>query len=196
MPLIERLDTARSRCNVLDHPFYVRWERGELTRAELERYAGQYRHAVVALADASDAAEPLTGPGHAREEAAHVDLWDDFAAALGAERAEPLPETARCASAWTAAADPLEALAILYAVEAGQPEVSTTKLDGLVGHYGFDAASPATAYFEVHAERDREHAAEARELLEAHATAADEERLVAVAERALAGNWALLDGVS
>ena len=35
MSLIERLDDARSRWNVLRHPFYVRWERGELTADEL-----------------------------------------------------------------------------------------------------------------------------------------------------------------
>ena len=53
MNLIERIDDARRRWNVLDHPFYLRWERGELTRDELAFYAGEYRHAVVALADAA-----------------------------------------------------------------------------------------------------------------------------------------------
>jgi hypothetical protein len=33
-------------------------------------------------------------------------------------------------------------------------------------------------------------------LLERHATSADEHRLVAGAEAALEGNWALLDGIS
>src|SRR5439155_499848 len=53
MNLIERIDEARTRWNVLDHPFYVRWERGELTRDDLAYYAGEYRHAVVALAAAA-----------------------------------------------------------------------------------------------------------------------------------------------
>jgi pyrroloquinoline-quinone synthase len=195
MNLIERLDEARLRCNVLEHPFYVRWERGELTRTELGHYAGQYRHAVAALAQTAAAAAELSGPEHAAEEAAHVDLWDDFAAAVGAETpSDTLPETSRCVDAWTAAETPLEAVAVLYAIEAGQPEISKTKLNGLAEHYGFDEDSPATAYFVLHAERDHEHAAASRALLER--ASGDPEPLVRRAEAALAGNWTLLDGVS
>ena len=80
MQLIDRLDAARRRWNVLEHPFYRRWECGELSRDELTAYAGEYRHAVVALADAAEQATPLAGPEHAGEERAHVDLWDEFAA--------------------------------------------------------------------------------------------------------------------
>jgi pyrroloquinoline-quinone synthase len=197
MTLIARLDAVRARRNILEHPFYTRWEHGELTREELAAYAGEYRHAVVALADTADSAAPLAGEEHAREEREHVTLWDAFAAALDADldRA-PNPETERCACAWTAAADPLEALAILYAIEAGQPKVSETKLRGLVDHYGFEERGDGTAYFRLHATRDHEHAAASRELLGRHATPDDEDRLVAAAEAALNGSWALLDGVS
>jgi pyrroloquinoline-quinone synthase len=196
MDLIERLDAVRDRWNVLRHPFYTRWERGELAREELAAYAGEYRHAVVALAAAARTAAPLTGPEHAAEEAAHVTLWDAFAHGLGADLTrEPRPETRVCVDAWSGPDDPLEAAAILYAVEAGQPEISRTKLDGLVRHYGFVAEGPATSYFALHAERDVAHAAEAREILERHAEEADGDRLVRTAEAALAGNWTLLDGV-
>jgi pyrroloquinoline-quinone synthase len=197
MTLIERLDDARSRWNVLRHPFYVRWERGELSTDELAEYAGEYRHAVAALAEAAEQAAELGGAEHAAEERAHVALWDDFASAAGAAGTRaPHAETSSCVAAWTGAADPLAALAILYAVEAGQPDISRTKLAGLVEHYGFEADGDGTGYFVVHAERDHAHAAEARELLERHALPEDEDRLVATAELALAGNWALLDGVS
>jgi pyrroloquinoline-quinone synthase len=197
MRLIARLDEARRRRNILEHPFYTRWERGELTREELADYAGEYRHAVLALAATAESAAPLAGSEHAAEERTHVELWDAFASALDADLAcAPRPETERCAAAWTATEDPLEALAVLYAIEAGQPEVSTTKLEGLVEHYGFERSGPGTAYFRVHAELDHEHAAHSRELLERHASPADEDRLVAAAEAALDGNWTLLDGVS
>jgi pyrroloquinoline-quinone synthase len=187
MNLIERIDEARARWNVLDHPFYLRWERGELSRDELAFYAGEYRHAVVALARAA-----RTAGLHADEEAQHIALWDDFASALGTKAAEPLPETRCCASAWAAADEELGAAAILYAIESGQPAISETKLRGLVDHYGFAEGSEAVEYFVLHGERDHEHAAEARARLEER----EDARLVGLAEAALAANWALLDGVS
>ena len=187
MNVIAGIDAARERWNVLEHPFYVRWERGELTQDELALYAGEYRHAVVALARAA-----RTAGLHADEEAAHIGLWDDFASALGTEAAEPLPETRCCASAWAAAGDELGAAAILYAIEAGQPAISETKLRGLVEHYGFAEGSEAVEYFVLHGERDHEHAAEAR----AQLAEQEDGRLVGLAEAALAANWALLDGVA
>ena len=196
MSLIARLDEIRSRWNVLEHPFYRRWECGELTRKELTAYAGEYRHAVVALADAASAASPVAGTEHADEERSHVELWDRFARALDADAGPArLAETTTCVSAWTSAEDPLEALGILYAIEAGQPDVSRTKLDGLVEHYGFERESPATSYFELHSERDHEHAAQSRELLGRHARPENADRVAAAAETALRGNWALLDGM-
>jgi pyrroloquinoline-quinone synthase len=187
MDVIAAIDAARERWNVLEHPFYVRWERGDLTREELARYAGEYRHAVVALARAA-----RTAGLHAEEEAEHIGLWDQFASTLGAGAREPLPETRCCVSAWTAGEDELGAAAILYAIEEGQPEIAATKLSGLVDHYGFSGDDPATAYFELHAEQDHAHAAEARAVLEDQ----EDGRLVSLAESALAANWALLDGVS
>jgi pyrroloquinoline-quinone synthase len=191
MSLADRIDAARDRWNVLRHPFYTRWERGELTRPELAFYAGEYRHAVVALADAAAAAGD---PEHAREEAAHVALWDAFADALEAPLdREPTRQTNACATAW-ARTDPLEALAVLYAVESAQPAISETKLRGLVGHYGFAPDGDGTEYFALHAERDKEHARAARAQL-ARIAPEDEGRLAAAAEEALRANWLLLDGV-
>ncbi len=191
MSVIERIDEARARWNVLDHPFYLRWERGELTHEELAFYAGEYRQAVVALADAARCGGD---PEHADEEREHVALWDDFAAQLGAAlNRPPRSETQACVAAW-AVDDPVEARAVLYAVESGQPAVSRTKLAGLVDHYGFTPDTAGTAYFELHAERDLEHAARSAEAL-AGRPANDADRLVAAAEAALEGNWRLLDGV-
>jgi pyrroloquinoline-quinone synthase len=188
--LIERIDAARERWNVLEHPFYKRWSCGELTRDELAHYAGEYRHAVVALADT---AVKTGNEEHAREEAEHVWLWDEFVTAFGARTdREPTAETAHCVSAWTAPENRREALAVMYAIEAGQPAVSQAKLDGLAEHYGVAADDPGAAYFALHSERDHEHAAESRREL---VHGGDADRLVEVAEAALRGNWTLLDGV-
>jgi pyrroloquinoline-quinone synthase len=192
MTFFERLDAVQERWNVLRHPFYTRWERGELTISELSFYAGEYRHAVVALARQAEQA----GSDHAAEEVGHIALWDDFAAELDADLdREPRPETLVCVGSWLGGRDRLERLAVLYAVESAQPAISQTKLKGLVEHYGFDPEGAAAAYFTVHAERDLEHARESSELLAAEATEADVERLVTAAEAALRGNWRLLDGV-
>ena len=191
--LFAELDAVRERWDVLRHPFYTRWSRGELSRDDLARYAGQYRHAVVALADAADAARSP----HAAEERAHVALWDEFAGAVGAEPdAAPLPETVVCAAAWAGEGrDELASVAALYALESAQPAISETKRDGLVRFYGYAPDSAATRYFDVHATRDREHAAEGRAELSARATDDDVARLVAEAEAVLQANWTLLDGV-
>jgi pyrroloquinoline quinone (PQQ) biosynthesis protein C len=212
MHVLAQLDRARAQIDVLEHPFYRRWSAGQLGAQELACYAAEYRHAVLALAQASaraaSAAEPAHAGllrAHAEEEAAHVALWDQFAArapSLAAEEAPsgPLGGTRLCASAWTAGEDVLEHLAVLYAIEAGQPEVARTKLDGLVTHYGYSPECPAVEYFRLHAVRDREHAREASALISqlladaqhgVHAAA----RMVRRARAALRGNWRLLDGV-
>ena len=199
------LDSVSDRWNVLRHPFYVRWSRGELSREELDFYAGEYRHAVAALAEAAArASRSADQPAlreqlerHADEERAHVQLWDDFASAVGADdvEREPLPETRACVEAWTAGGDVEESLVILYAVESAQPAISATKLAGLVAHHDFKPGDAATAYFALHSERDDEHAAQSRAVLEQRVTPERSERLVEAAEHALRTNWRLLDGV-
>ena len=208
MDLFDRLDDVRRRWDVLEHPFYVRWSRGELSREELADYAGQYRHAVVALADATASAAASAGPElrpalerHAAEERAHVALWDGFLTEVGGDSAAaPSEETAKCATAWSgtdagSGRPLLRSLAALYAIEASQPAISETKRDGLVEHYGFAPGSKGTEYFDLHATRDHEHAAQSRGVLEERLSEADADALVAEAEAVLRANWELLDGV-
>ena len=196
----ERIERSRERWNVLEHPFYQRWSAGDLTRDELARYSGQYRHAVEAIAAMSAAAadslpERPELRRHAAEERGHVRLWDGFVEAVGGDAgAEPTAETSECVAAWAVPGDPLETLARLYAVEVAQPAISRTKREGLLGRYGFEDG-PGTVYFRVHEGRDVEHAAEVRALIADLATDDDADRIAAAAERAYEANWRLLDGV-
>lgn len=200
-----RLEAVRARWNVLEHPFYQRWSCGELSRDELAGYAGQYRHAVVGLAAgaarAARAADADLRPElehHAAEESAHVTLWDRFVDAVGGDTAaEPTPQTAACARTWAGDGDRplLRSLVALYAIESGQPAIAETKRHGLHAFYGI-GSGPDTAYFDVHVERDHEHAAAERALIEPRLEQADVDELLAEAEAVLRTNWELLDGVS
>jgi pyrroloquinoline-quinone synthase len=200
--LWDRLEAVGAQHSVLRHSFYRRWSDGTLGIAELAHYSGQYRHAVVALADASAAAAGspeawVDAPAlavHAAEEAAHIELWDEFVAAVGGEvGAEASEETRACAAVWAGdeSRPLLQTLVAMYTIESAQPAISRTKQAGLAQHYGI----PAVTYFEVHQRVDLEHAAQARGLVDQRLAGADEDALVAVAEGVLKANLRLLDGV-
>lgn len=200
--LWRRLEAVGEQHDVLRHPFYIRWSEGTLTPDELAHYSGQYRHAVVALADAAAAAarSPEAGEDadalaeHAAEEASHVALWDEFVVAAGGELdAPPSVETRECAAKWAGdESRPLaQTLAAMFAIESAQPAISATKRDGLIRHYGISS----TAYFDVHERLDFDHAAQARELINERLVDVDEDALVATAAEVLSANWRLLDGV-
>lgn len=199
----ERIEESRARHNVLEHPFYVRWSAGELSREELARYAGQYRHATEALARlCRETAEVAPDrrrdemAAHAAEEESHVGLWDGFVEAAGGEiGAEPTPETADCVSEWTSPDGYLGQLGRMYAIESGQPEISRVKREGLARFYGIDGG-PGSEYFRVHEESDDAHAEESRRLIDEAMSAEDADAVVAAAESAFRANWRLLDGVS
>jgi pyrroloquinoline-quinone synthase len=199
----QRIEQARDRWNVLEHPFYQRWSAGELTREELAGYSGQYRHATAALArisaDVAESAPESERAGlrrHATEEAAHIALWDGFVEAVGGEvGAAPNPETQECVDVWTGGEDRLSQLVRIYAIESGQPQISKTKREGLAAHYGIGDGA-GNEYFRVHEKADVDHAAEGRSLIEAHLEGADPDELVAAAEAVFKANWRLLDGVT
>jgi pyrroloquinoline-quinone synthase len=204
MDFFADLEAVRARWNVLEHPFYARWSRGELTADELAHYAGEYHHAVVALAEgaaraAATAEPPLRAKleAHAAEEASHVALWEEFTTAVGgAPSRRPAAETAECAGTWAGDGERelLPTLVALYAIESGQPAISATKRDGLKRFYGFEDG-PATAYFDLHETLDVEHSAAERRLIEERLEGADHDALLAEAESVLKANWNLLDGV-
>ena len=203
MDFWDRFATIAADNDVLEHPFYVRWTEGTLTREELAAYSGQYRHAVVALAAASRTAAPAADgelrehlEDHAAEETAHVELWDRFVAASGGDpSADATPESAACADAWTGEGRDLTAtLVALYAIESAQPKISAVKQQGLVDLYGFEQG-PATDYFETHATLDADHAAAHRAFIEPALADADHDALLDAARDVLAANWKLLDGV-
>jgi pyrroloquinoline-quinone synthase len=201
-------DRVEQVCQYWDntgHPFYRRWAGGDLDAGELARYAGQYRHAVVALARLSEAACRVAPDvalwdeleAHAAEERRHIVLWDRFVTAVGADTAAvAAPLTRQCVEAWAPARDRslLGSLIALHVLEATESQVVELASAGLVDFYRIDEPS-AIAYFRVHQALDVRHADEWRTLIEVYWRRGKEAELLAEAENVLRAGWRLLDGL-
>ncbi len=157
--------------HLLHHPFYQRWERGELGRGELASYAEQYRSVERALPSvlrstvvrlpAGDARE-LVAANLVAEESdpeAHALLFESFAQAVGARPdVAPTDATEQLVALQQAAATegPVTALAVVSAYEVQAADVAATKSTGLARHYGIDAVG--TRFWDVHAAMEADHA--------------------------------------
>jgi pyrroloquinoline-quinone synthase len=211
---IRFLDELIQSRSILAHPFYVAWQRGELTREQLATYASFYYPHVAAFpgyierarnravnpvvrAELQDnLADELTNP------APHDQLWLDFAEELGVDRAtlaaaHPRPAAAAIVETFNVrtSGDTAGALAALYAYESQQPEVAKQKVAGLRERYGVTDAK-SLAYFEVHAKSDVRHSeGERQSIMQCLADGASHESVMESASEALNAYWGLLDGI-
>jgi pyrroloquinoline-quinone synthase len=188
---------------LLAHPFYRRWEAGELHHRELAAYAGQYRHFEGVLPDVLEAlvasvADPARGRVQSNLDdergnpVPHLVLFDQFTAAVGGSvDAPPTPATTALVSLYQdmAASDPVAALAALAAYEVQSPAIAQSKGDGLRRHYGLDVAQ--TRFWDVHAAADVDHANWTLEALSAVASYEDQVR--PGVDAGAAAWWAFLD---
>ena len=178
------IDRALEGRHLLEHPFYQRWESGELTEGELAAYAVQYRAFEALLPELlGDVAAQLRGTG--RDTAAsqvernlddelgrpepHLALFDRFADAVtatggptgprqaveGADREGPAALALVATYRGLLDDGPVAALAGLAAYETQAAAIAASKADGLRRWYGVDASG--TAFWDVHAEMDAEH---------------------------------------
>jgi pyrroloquinoline-quinone synthase len=157
--------------HLLTHPFYRRWEAGELADGELAAYAEQYRLierelpvtlAAVASHLPAGRARALVEANLADElgvPAPHAELFESFARAAGAASdVAPTRATAALLAAVRAAAasDPVAALAMVAAYEVQAADIAASKAEGLRLHYGMDAEG--TRFWDVHTTQEAEHA--------------------------------------
>jgi pyrroloquinoline-quinone synthase len=193
---------------LLTHPFYRRWEAGQLRPQELAEYAVHYRafeavlptvltavvdrlqaegDAGVAELVARNLADELGSPR------SHLELFDEFAGALpdDAVARSAGPAAVALADTYRALADesPAAAVAGLAAYETQAAAIAATKGDGLRRWYGMDAAG--TAFWDVHATMDADHGDWAVEALAR--MDADPAEVADAARRAADAWWALLD---
>ena len=194
--LQERLGGRR----LLDHPFYQRWSRGEVSVAELRAYAAQYRHFEAALPAhlaavanrATDNGLRDAALGNLDDERTHLSLFDAFIDALGEPQHEaPSPAMRSLLDVYQAARgrSAVEGFAALLAYEAQAPEVAASKAQGLREHGILDG--DGLRFWDLHASVDREHARWAIDALEA--SCADDALIGEAVEQAAVAWWHFLD---
>ena len=205
--------------DLLKHPFYQAWSKGELTRGDLREYAAEYWHHVAAFPTYLSALHSRLPDGEMRREVLrnlaeeegvdsptgrpHSDLWMDFAEGMGAARAEVesreiAPETVALMATFRGLMQEgkaSSAMAALYAYESKVPAIAVTKAEGLAKHYGTDGA--AARYFTLHQTADVAHAGVWRELIDKDLAASPEsaEAALSAGEQAARALWVALDGV-
>lgn len=203
-PISEALERAVGPRRLLDHPYYRGWQDGSLTREDLRAYAEQYRHFEAALPETlaataagitDEAARALTEENLLDElssPAPHLELFAGFAGAFGAQPgAGPGPATARLTALYRRAVveGPVPALAVIAAYEVQAADIAATKAGALRRHYGLSSAD--TAFWDVHADMEREHASWT---IDALATlGADPKAVDAWARRSSKAWWDFLD---
>jgi pyrroloquinoline-quinone synthase len=218
---MRELDARIAKYDLLGHPFYQAWNKGELTRQDLREYAQDYYHHVAAfpsylaelgirldegelrqavLANMADEKGLEDQSGDAGP--AHAELWLDFAEGMGARRnigwQAPVPEVRELRAFFQRTAGegtPEEALAAFYAYESQVPRVAGEKARGLRVQYGAD--DKTCAYFTLHTTADLYHSQVWRrqlgKRLEAHPEMA--EKAMAAGEAAAKALWHALDGI-
>lgn len=187
---------------LLDHPFYERWQAGELSRDELRSYASQYRHFEAMLPTFLQELVQITSDDAARDAAranlrdelgppSHLELFDLFVDAVGAEGAAPTIATTELVGAYAAALrdGPATGFAGLAAYEVQAADIATTKAAGLKTHYG--VSGDGLRFWEAHGEIEAEHAAWTLDALGSVTTTVAE--ISTAAEAVAAAWWRFLD---
>ncbi len=211
---IKTIDSKIEEKSLLKHPFYKKWTEGALSIEALRDYTCQYYHHVAAFPTYLSALHSNVSNVKTRrhilqnlidEEAGrpnHPELWQLFAMGIGVNGQDPSTvekwdETENlissfrrlCGSNGTA-----EGLAALYAYESQVPEVAEQKVAGLRKHYGIDK-DEYLAYFKIHIDMDKEHAAVERRLLKDYINDDNVQSVYNSVDVILDALWEMLSGV-
>jgi pyrroloquinoline-quinone synthase len=187
---LDKLDEIVRERHMLQHPFYIMWNEGQLTIDMLREYAKEYYHqvhffptyvsATHAQCDDMEIRQMLLENLIEEEHGAnnHPELWMRFAEALGVSRDEMKSRrylshtraSVRILKELAGRDNPAEGLAALYAYESQIPEISTTKIEGLKKWYDMDTPN-ALEFFQVHEHADEIHRTVTRDALVRHGRA-------------------------
>ena len=132
--------------NLLQHPFYLAWSEGRLTREQMAVYATEYGSFIQLISKGWQVAGEQT----IANEEEHYVLWKNFAESLDATNMgatisqvnELVSSVKNCFGSYAGA------LGALYAFETQQPATASSKLEGLKKHYSNWRADDT--YFTIH----------------------------------------------
>ena len=210
--------------HLLQHPFYIAWTEGKLTREQLRHYAEQYFYNVLAeptylsavhfntphfhdtrnsgdISVRQEVLKNLIDEEHGEKN--HPALWKAFAFALGADdaslaKADALPETQNLVSTFRDIClnQPFYAgLAALHAFESQVPDIAAVKIDGLAKFYGMNNPQDYE-FFSVHQKADVYHSQAEWAIIEKFADTPEKQaEVLAATRRACDALWKFLDGV-
>lgn len=167
--LHETLDAALVTRQLLDHPFYRRWEAGELNDGELTSYAEQYRYFETMLPTFLLSLSEQLPEGPARDSVldnyrdevsppSHLELFEAFANFYDASDAPISPAMTSLVASYDEVLrrSPASALAGLLAYEYQGAAIAYSKANGLIKH--FHASSDAVTFWTVHGSVEENHA--------------------------------------
>lgn len=166
----DALVNSLSDRQLLSHPFYQRWEAGQLSRDELTSYAEQYRYFETMLPTFLHSLSEQLPEGSVRDAVldnlrdettppSHLELFELFATHYGATNAAASPAMANLLEAYRDLLDrgPQSALAGLWAYESQGAAIAKSKAEGLRAHYGVD--NDAATFWDAHWLVEGDHAA-------------------------------------
>jgi len=133
--------------NLLQHPFYLAWNEGTLTKEQMAVYAGEYGSFIQLISEGWQAAGEQA---IAQEEEEHFILWKKFAESLETKNMGATIDQVNelVNSVKNNFGSHAGALGALYAFEAQQPATASSKLEGLKKHYNKWQADET--YFTIH----------------------------------------------
>jgi len=133
--------------DLLQHPFYLAWNEGKLTKEQVAVYAGEYGSFIQLISQGWQVAGEQA---IAKEEEEHYTLWKKFAESLETKNMGATIEQVNdlVSSATNNFTTYAGALGALYAFEAQQPNTASSKLKGLRKHYSQWRADET--YFTIH----------------------------------------------
>lgn len=176
--------------NLLQHPFYLAWNEGRLTKEQMAVYATEYGSFIQLISNGWQAAGEQA---IAKEEEEHYTLWKNFAESLDIKNTGTTISEVNelVGSVKNFFGSYAGALGALYAFEAQQPATATSKLEGLKKHYSNWHADET--YFTIH-QADFEEPALLEEKIN---LLSKEEKLVAAlaCERTCSLLWNALTGI-